>query len=150
MRYILFRGKTVSTNSKFVYGNLIHVDDYCCILEREEDIHEMDTPYLDSEIGWIDDQATPVVPETVGQWTGLYDRNGKEIFEDDVVKTKYGRLCVVVWFSSRAHCGWDLKPVDTVDNIVHRKPPTEYDLWEDKNLEVVGNIHDNPEFAEAK
>lgn len=91
-----------------------------------------------------------IYPGTLGRFTGLTDKNGKKIFEDDVVKTKYGRLCVVVWFSSRAHCGWDLKPVDTVDNIVHRKPPTEYDLWEDKNLEVVGNIHDNPEFAEVK
>lgn len=91
-----------------------------------------------------------IYPGTLGRFTGMHDKNGKKIFEDDVVKTKYGRLCVVVWFSSRAHCGWDLKPVDTVDNIVHRKPPTEYDLWEDKNLEVVGNIHDNPEFAEVK
>lgn len=80
----------------------------------------------------------------------MVDKNGTKIFEGDVVKTEYGRLCVVVWFSSRAHCGWDLKPVDTVDNILRTEPPTNYDVWEDKNLEVVGNIYDNFEFAEVK
>ena len=150
MRDILFRGKTVGTNGKFVYGNLIYVEGYCCILERKEDLHPMDEPYLDGEIGWIDGKATPVSPETVGQFTGLYDKNGKKIFEGDVVRTKYGRLCIVKWFSSRTYCGWDLRPVNHYHNIVDTKAPTEYDVWDSYNLEVVGNIYDNSEYLEVK
>ena len=135
MRNILFRGKRID-NDEWIYGNHIYSPDYTFV----HNICDIGSPH-----DWYE-----VDPDTIEQFTGLYDKNGEKIFEGDVVKTKYDRLCVVVWFSSRAHCGWDLKPVDTVDNIVHRKPPTEYDLWEDKNLEVVGNIHDNPEFAEVE
>lgn len=144
MREILFRGKNVRTG-KWVYGSLILVGEYCCILEPEDESNAYDYPYLDPDLGIIDGQATPVDPKTVGQFTGLFDKNDKKIFEGDIVKTKYGRLCVVKWFSSQVHNGWDLKAVTTVENCVHTKPPTVFDLYKKDNLEVVGNIHDNPE-----
>lgn len=86
MREILFRGKT--EYGRWVYGNLIHAGDYCCILEPEENVHPMDYPYLDPDLGVIDGRATPVIPETIGQFTGLFDKNGKKIFEEDIVRYK--------------------------------------------------------------
>lgn len=144
MRDILFKGKR-KDNGEWVEGYYAKVADY--LSEKPIDlIFDLDGLLLPhNEIGGCID----VESDTLGQFTGLYDKNGKKIFEGDVVKTKFGRLCIVEWFSTRAYCGWDLRPVDTVDNIVHTKPPTEYDLWEDKNLEVVGNIHDNPEFRKV-
>ena len=149
MRDFLFRGKEKSA-CIWVYGNLIQVGSYCCILEREEDLHPMDVPFLDDDIGWIDGKATPVDPKTVGQFTGLFDKNGKKIFEGDVVKTKFGRLCIVVWFSTRAYSGWDLTVVNHYHNVRYTTAPTDYDMWGSDNLEVVGNIHDNPEYLEVK
>ena len=139
MREILFRGK--SERNIWVYGSLIKTGDYCCILP-DDDGSIYDYPYLDSDLGTIDGRAIPVNPETVGQWTGLTDKNGKKIFEGDIVKTEFGRLCTVKWFSSPVHCGWDLSVVNTVENLAYTKPPTVIGLWKDVNLEVVENIHD--------
>ncbi len=150
MRDILFRGKTVGANSKFVYGNLILVDDYCCILERKEDLHPMDEPYLDGEIGWIDGKATPVRPETVGQFTGLHDKNGEKIFEGDVVKYPW----VDVYGVSDT-----LMVVHYVDGEFLIKPISNdcgTDCWEirisgeNERTEIIGNIYDNPELMEAR
>lgn len=148
MREILFRGKTKYGN-RWAYGSLIVAGTYCCILESEDDVHPMDYPYLDGDLGVIDGNATPIIPETVGQFTGLLDKNGKKIFEGDIVKTKYGRLCVVVWFSSQVLNGWDLMTVNTYENCVRTKYPDTVDLYKKENLDVIGNIHDNPELFEV-
>lgn len=144
MRNILFRGKR-SDNGEWIEGYYAKVAD--CLTEKPIDlIFNLDgLLFPHNEIGGCNE----IESETIGRYTGLVDKNGVKIFEGDVVKTKFGRLCVVLQFSSRAYCGWDLRPVDTVDNILHTKAPTTYDLWEDKNLEVVGNIHDNPEFRKV-
>lgn len=152
MREILFRGKSLNPQwvipkeqNGWVYGVPvpIKIDSYETDRVELTECHgydELDDYELLSEDDEVD-------PKTIGQYTGLKDKNGTKIFEDDVVKTKFGRLCIVEWFSTRVYCGWDLKPIQTSHNICTTEPPTEYDLWEDKNLEVVGNIHDNPEFV---
>lgn len=80
--------------------------------------------------------------DTISRWTGIYDKNGKKIWEGDIVETKYGRLCVVEWFDSPNHCGWDLTPVNTVENCMHTKAPDSYDIWKSGNLEVITNRWD--------
>ena len=87
---------------------------------------------------------TTVSANTVGQYTGLTDKNGKKIFEGDIVKTKTGRLCEVYWFNSPKLSGWDLNPLEFEHNA-----PSGYDLFLSENLEVIGNIHDNPELLEG-
>lgn len=73
MKNYVFKGKT--TDGRWVYGSLILSGDYCCILENEEDLHPMDWPYLDPELGTIDGKATPVIRETVSL---ISETKGKE------------------------------------------------------------------------
>lgn len=82
-----------------------------------------------------------VYADTVGQYIGVDDKNGKEIYEDDIVRTNSGRLCKVVWFSSPQYQGWDLMPIETKNPA-----PAEVDFW--NNLEVVGNVYENSDLLE--
>ena len=89
---------------------------------------------------WVYGYLCEVIPETVGQYTGLTDRNGKKVFEGDVIR--YGgkenteviyQLCeYALIFKSQKYpqCGL----------------LTEYNR---NNLEVIGNIHDNPELLKG-
>jgi len=84
-REILFRGKRID-NKKFVEGDLIHgvggKYGKMYILPITH-IYPQDCNDLD---------GYDVYPETVGQFTGLTDKSGKRIFEDDIVKTNYIHL----------------------------------------------------------
>lgn len=86
-------------------------------------------------------------PVTVCRSIGRADKYGNVIFENDYVRTKYGRVCKVVWFSSPAHCGWDLIPIADLDC----PPPDEYALWSLDGLEICGNeIDEQSEINEVK
>lgn len=147
MREILFRGKR-KDNGEWVEGYFVNCFDEFyrengpfpeIIMTDAERICAGEYTY---------DKAVEVIPETVGQWSGLLDKNGKKIFEGDVVKTKYGRLCTVIWFSSPLENCWDLEIVNTVENLSTMCPDAG-DLFEQRNLEVIGNIHDNPELLKS-
>lgn len=84
-----------------------------------------------------------VFPETVGQFIGVLDKNKRKIFNGDIVKTKYGRICEVYWFAPKL-C-WDLRPIECKP-----KAPDEYDLFASKNLEVIGNVHDRQLIGDNK
>lgn len=91
MREYLFHGKCRDSD-KWVEGILIHRGNYCCILQDEEKLHPIDDPYMSAEFGIIDGHATPVVPESVGQYTDMNefvvsDRSyNKPLFEGDIVE----------------------------------------------------------------
>lgn len=89
------------------------------------------------------DEIRVVEPNTICCYTGRKDKNGIQIFEHDYVRTQYGRICEVVWFSSCMHCGWDLYPV----TYINCQPPKLSTMWESKNLEVVGNKFDNTKLT---
>lgn len=147
MREILFRGKT---DNKWVYGVPIYlrkeayiVRDFC-----------LGGSYTDD---WVE-------AETVGQFTGLIDKNGKKIFEGDIVRytrtNMYAPSCsfhkqdlvslhLVLWDSSvsafvNQHYSLNEK------RIVGKGSAVLYDERAKENIiEVIGNIHDNPELLEG-
>jgi uncharacterized phage protein (TIGR01671 family) len=95
-----------------------------------------------------------VKTNTVGEYTGLKDRNGVKIFEGDIVRLKHYdeppyqnvlyENVVVVW--DEFECAWSIK---REDKIVKEWPVFAYFL-DCVYGEVIGNIHDNPELLEAK
>ena len=134
MRDYLFRGKS-RFSGKFVYGSLIHVGEFCCIL-GEDDGTDFEYPYLDVDLGVIDGQADPVIPETVGQFTGICDKDGKKIFEGDILQEDdIDREMEVVRFINGRYAPFNVYP--------------EYYCWDKDECTVIGNIYDNPELLKG-
>lgn len=118
MREYLFRGKTIA-NGKWSEGTLLVTKQGCCITPDA-------TVYV------------AVDSETVGQYTGLTDKNGTKIFEGDIVK--YGDTVHNVVFEQRngtAYFGLVYSTLETLS----------FGYYQDlKQIEVIGNIYDNPEL----
>ena len=131
MREILFRGKRI-TNGNWVEGNLFVSDS----LNTATQILMGTDRYR---------RSYDVIPSTVGQYTGLTDKNGKKIFEGDIIDTP-DRLVKVVWFEGNAQ--FDLHFIRYTNEVVitNFKGIHMRDL---KEYEVIGNIHDNPELFEG-
>ena len=134
MREILFRGKRLD-NGKWIegfYGVKIG-DKHYIIIDKLAPAPCCDSYFVDCA----------VIPETVGQYTGLKDRFSRRIFEGDIVRlySTYheeliGDNCVVEYGVFNCSCcdgiyGWEFKDGD-IRNF------DEY--------EIIGNIHDNPEL----
>lgn len=136
MREILFRGKDI--DGKWVEG--------CCIVD------EMDTSKV--YIGYIfgsdgrqphDIDVVMVDPETVCQYTGLTDRNGRKIFEGDIVKTsQYG----VDDGKGHNFAGFDKFSVEFYDGSFCLKNKwRRFNFRPQRDFEVCGNIFDNPDLT---
>lgn len=128
MREILFRGKGTHGHKtgKWIYGN--YAKDFWgkdrggfSILPFDGGCYEVD-------------------PETIGQYTGLIDKNGTKIFEGDIVKIHYDSA---IWGNNREvvfeEGQWFFK-----DNAKTQK--SYIGAWGNSVVEVIGNIHDNPEL----
>lgn len=125
-RPIIFRAKAVSSG-QWVYGNLIHSKRFAG-WSNEWRIHNQDTG-LESD----------VLPETVGQFTGLMARNGKQIFEGDIV--------TMVSYNHPHLSGRKYSVVYSSDDFCYVLCSLEgkyYIIIGFHSLEVVTNIHDNP------
>ncbi|WP_288898551.1 YopX family protein [uncultured Capnocytophaga sp.] len=130
MRTIKFRGQRF--DKEFVYGYVQY--------------------FKDTDEYAIDDYA--VNEDSISQFTGQYDKNGTEIYENDILKVKtnegreYNPLLVVY---SEVYGGFCLLSKNAL-NITPDKPhrpinPNWWDGFKDE-IEVIGNIHDNPELLD--
>ena len=126
-RVIKFRGKSVKTG-EWLYG----------YLQKYQETHASRLCVCAASVRtWSDALLYEVIPETIGQFTDLHDKNDKEIYFDDIVRNKYGDIGSVIWFSD-----WSLR-VDWGGGDIHFIDPE----W---GLEVIGNIHDNPELLKGE
>lgn len=124
MREILFRGKRTD-NGEWVHGNLIKRN----IWSSEFYVIRVEDNGFDSYVEY------EVIPETVGQYTGLTDKNGKKIFEGDIVRADNGHISEITFHFGAFRCYCQC----------HDELNT---LWSDI-LTVIGNIHDNVELLKA-
>lgn len=157
MREILFRGKRVD-NGEWVEGSFLRDGEAhmpvrqeglsfsdCYIVPKTE--HDNVRTYLTQGI-LLNTVAYHIIPDSVGQYTGLKDMSGKRIFEGDVVGVHYeldgecGYDMAVVCF---ALGGWMLKWHDAefIDSDAALFE------WCKERLLLFGNIHDNPELMEG-
>jgi uncharacterized phage protein (TIGR01671 family) len=124
MRERLFRGKRVD-NGERAYGDLLTCDDE---MEIYSESHGENG-------GWV-------IPETVGEYTGLTDNNGVEIFEGDIVHlygdkgtdTRFVNYIALVVFAHGGFCAIDGTPDDYA--------VCRFDFTSTLNCEVIGNIYD--------
>lgn len=121
-REIKFRGKRID-NKKWVYG----------FLADEDYINDIDS---------IDLSSIEVDIDTVGQFTGLLDKNGKEIYEGDIIKGF--DITIEVWYSEDRACF-----------IAEMKEPQNdmMDIlggYDTERMEIIGNIYDNPNLIKEE
>ena len=125
MRTIKFRGQK-TTNGVWVYGSLVYSN------EIQTAIYFQTGRGLVKSMEWV-----YVNPETVGQCTGLYDKNEKEIYEGDILKVQgLGEKIEVRFVRGVFAFLWN----GDLDDEAPINAPTQE--W----AEVVGNIHDNPKL----
>ena len=134
MREILFRGKRTD-NGEWVEGCLVHrsmfygepCDNYFILCDGE-----FHCDYYN---------ASEVIPETIGQYTGLTDKNGNKIFEGDIVRVDDTENAVVEYDETSAFymVVFDRAESD-FGSLIEQYP----------NVEIIGNIHDNPELLKER
>lgn len=127
MREILFRGKRFMDGA-FVDGSLF--------VDEKKDKHEILVGYVNYRVGW------EVDPATVGQFTGLLDKNGTKIFEGDIVR-HYNRTDVGDPLENEVGAiRWN----ETWCSFERTSFPVAVRIRNGCVYEVIGNIHDNPDL----
>lgn len=143
-REILFRGKRLDSG-EWVEGNLFILKQYQSDIDHYY-ILPTNTVCLFCDIFYY---AVEVDPSTVGQYTGL-TANGKKIFEGDIVKYKNtdGIKFNGVALTVIGKVVYNEKNASFAISGKDKIGAKHYDYFPIKNIEVIGNIHDNPELLE--
>lgn len=150
MREILFKAKRVD-NGEWIEGSLIDLDidsGYCYIVPPYKKASILPINFL------ITDRMKLVAPETLCQFTGLCDKNGNKIWENDIIKYHFGEIYASIKYGYYQNC-FDAQKTEHVGFYV--------DWTEDQYLRKdlgywinmvyampVGNIFDNPELLQEE
>lgn len=124
MRDIIFRGKEKKTG-KWYEGDLVRLKD-------------------GEKVSWHIYGKAEVIPETVGQFTGLTDKNGKRIFEGDIIMDT-GKYIRYVKYSGECAQFVEMRYIDRLESEYVGRLGKGYANYR-RSVEVIGNIHDNPEM----
>lgn len=127
MRPIKFRGKGRRTGNWF-FGNL-YIDMYGC------------THIFSLEVGGLE-----VDSETIGQFSGLYDCDGAEIYEGDILEWDRDGLLYIVRFWLGMFCA---SVEECIEGILGGFPLHALTEYEYRKCKIVGNIYDNPELLKG-
>ncbi len=138
MKYILYRAKSEEEANNIKIGDMIY--GYYVKTDGNHKIYLQD--YDGADFCYVD-------PGTIGQYTGLKDKNGKQIFEGDILSAYLDEIApenetrlVVEWdYERAAYYGANLGFRGYKDFFVGGF---------EKNFEVIGNIYDNPELLEVE
>ena len=140
-REVKYRGKDLENGNCWRYGSLVvYPDGNRVIVEFDKDENEL---------------SYDVYPETVGQFAGKYDKNGKEIYEGDLIKSPSGLVYTVIFgtwvhdekkefpkiIDKYEHTGWCISldgntPCELLDSEVYSGV-------------ITGNVHDNPSLLKV-
>ena len=129
MRDILFRGKNIAMG-KFVEGDLRTYRD------GAKEILKTDIEWAD---GKHDAVLYPVDKNTVGEFTGLFDKNDMKVFEGDIFHLGDINIKYIVEYMDTGLSARQIRNRSCIGLT----------YWQER-IEVIGNIHDNPELLEAK
>lgn len=142
MREILFRGKRTDT-SEWVEGNLVLIKNYA------------EQPYqcfIISQLSYLEygefDEMYQVFPETLCEFTGLYDKNGNRIFESDIHERE--NHFFVVKYGKYRDCETNDDGYGWYFEYTHRNGCESFDGTESQYVNIIGNSIDNPELLTAE
>lgn len=149
MREVLFRGKCIDETclkGKWLEGDILHdgvtgkyyINTGNCLNESD----------IVGEEGLLRFVAYEVDPETVCQYTGLTDKNGRKIFENDICSDGTN-IVRILWNDSHHQWGVEISKTEYILTRGLIFPLWQYDNCEMngyRELEIIGNIFDNPEL----
>lgn len=136
----IFRGKTYEDGEWAVSGSIVSYMECdgsrCCFIPRSKSECVFHIDENENAVA-VEGMLFRVIPETIGQFIGKLDKNGDRIFEGDIVAYRGDENGVIDYDEESARfC------------VVFDTWSTDFDHLYGKELEVVGNIHDNPELME--
>lgn len=130
----LFKAKRVD-DGEWVQGCYIYNIDRDCSESLNKFAHRIQPLYAHA-------YAEPIDPTTICQCTGLNDKNGKLIWENDIIRTKVG-TAKVIWDKSEWRIEW-------LKSDLWRKDLYYWAVEDNQKIEVIGNIFDSPESLESE
>ena len=132
MREILFRGKRVD-NGEWIQGDIVQFPVHGVVR-----IVEQEPSYKDAEVD----------SDTVGQFTGLTDKNGRKIFEGDIIHLEYSQVFFGGMYFGEYTAEVSYKEGCFITDGMNNGDEIETPLsgFDNDELEIIGNIHDNPEL----
>ena len=128
---IKFRGKSIY-DEEWLYGFLVKI---------EKDRYAVIPPLNDIDIG-KSFSMYEVCTETIGQFTGLFDKNGKEIYEGDIIKGF--DIIIEVWYSEDKACFMEemKEPQNDMVDILGG--------YDTARMEIIDNIYDHPQLIKEE